>query len=248
MFRNLHWIVIIWFIGSSFNLPEENKYLAQKVADVEIFDAQGKYAPLSSYIQGKPLIIVPVYTKCASLCGLINHGVYKAVKDLGTLGQDFNMLSFSFDSSDQFHDLKFYEELWKMDGKHWQTTSASYENIQKLLQSIGYEYDYLPQTKEFNHPAILVVISPNGKISRFIYGLNPSKKDIELAVMEAMAEKSRPGLFKGFYLRCFGYDPLLKTYKVDWRFIISTTAGLLMISLISIIFIRSFIVSKPSHE
>ncbi|HMX77285.1 MAG TPA: hypothetical protein PK841_03865, partial [Chitinophagaceae bacterium] len=79
---------------------------------------------------------------------------------------------------------------------------------------------------------------------RYIYGINPSKRDLKLAIIEAMAEKSRPGLIKGFYLRCFGYDPITKTYKLDWRFIISTSAGLLMIGLISWIFIKSFIVSK----
>ena len=66
--------------------------------------------------------------------------------------------------------------------------------------------------------------------------------------MEAMAEKTRPGIIKGFYLRFFGYDPVLKTYKMDWRFIISTSAGLLMIGLVSGLFIKSFIISKNQHE
>ena len=64
--------------------------------------------------------------------------------------------------------------------------------------------------------------------------------------MEAMAEKTRPGIIKGFYLRCFGYDPLLKTYTIDWSFIISTSAGLLMISLVSGLFLKSFIISKKT--
>lgn len=238
------WIVPLWFLLSGFNLPDEKKFLAQKVADVEVFDAAGNRFKLFSLLGKKPLIISPVYTRCHSLCGVISSGVQTAISELGTPGQDFTMVSFSFDSSDRKMNLAAYENRWKMDGVNWKAISASGEAIQQLLSSIGYEYDYDPATKEFNHPSILIVLTPAGRISRFIYGVNPSKKDIRLAVMEAMAEKTRPGLFKGFYLRCFGYDPVLKTYKPDWRFIISTSAGLLMIGLMSLLFIRSFIISK----
>ncbi|HRQ51644.1 MAG TPA: SCO family protein, partial [Agriterribacter sp.] len=227
-----------------FNLPDEKKFLAQKAADITVFDAAGNHFKLFSLLGKKPLIISPVYTRCYSLCGVISGGVQTVINELGTLGQDFTMVSFSFDSSDRRMNLAAYENRWQMDGVNWKAISASGEAIQQLLSSIGYEYDYDPATKAFNHPSILIVVTPGGRISRFIYGVNPSKKDIRLAVIEAMAEKTRPGLFKGFYLRCFGYDPVLKTYKPDWRFIISTSAGLLMIGLVSLLFIRSFIISK----
>lgn len=241
-------IAFLWFLFSGFSLPNEKKFLAQKAANIRVFDAAGKTFELYSLLGEKPLIISPVYTRCHSLCGVISNGVQTAINELGTLGQDFTMVSFSFDSSDRQTDLAGYENRWKMDGVNWKTISASGDDIRQLLSSIGYEYDYDPATKVFNHPSILIVLTPKGKISRFIYGVNPSKKDIKLAVIEAMAEKTRPGLFKGFYLRCFGYDPVLKTYKPDWRFIISTSAGLLMISLVSGLFIRSFIISKNHDE
>lgn len=241
------WILPLCFLLSGFNLPNEKKFLAQKAADIEVFDDAGNHFELSALLGKTPLIISPVYTRCHSLCGVISNGVKTAVTELGTLGKDFTMISFSFDSTDTPTDLAAYEDRWDMDGVSWKAVSAPAENIQRLMSSIGYEYDYDPATKEFNHPSILIVLTPAGKISRYIYGINPSKKDIRLAVMEAMAEKTRPGIFKGFYLRCFGYDPALKTYKPDWRFIISTSAGLLMISLVSGIFTRSFIVTKTRH-
>jgi hypothetical protein len=64
--------------------------------------------------------------------------------------------------------------------------------------------------------------------------------------MEAAAEKTSPGIIKGFYLKCFAFDPSTKTYKLDWSFIISTFAGLLMIGIICTVFIRSFIISKST--
>lgn len=241
------WILPVCFLLSGFNLPNEKKFLAQKAANIEVFDAYGNRFELYSLLGKTPLIVSPVYTRCHSLCGVISNGVKNAITALDGLGKDFAMISFSFDSSDRQTNLVAYENRWEMDGVSWKTLSASAENIRQFLSSIDYQYDYDPATKEFNHPSVLIVLTPAGKISRYIYGINPSKKDIRLAVMEAMAEKTRPGIIKGFYLRCFGYDPVLKTYKPDWRFIISTSAGLLMISLVTGLFIRSFIVTKNQH-
>lgn len=240
----LYWILPLWFLLSGFNFPDEKKHLAQKAADITVVDASGKSFRLFSLMNNKPLIISPVYTKCYSTCTVINNGLQTAIKELGTLGKDFNMISFSFDSSDKVEDLVINDIRWKMDGSSWKTVTASAADIQTLMTSIGYEYDYDPQTKQFNHPSILIVLTPSGRISRYIYGINPSKKDLNLAIIEAAAEQSRPGIIEGFYLRCFGYDPVLKTYKMDWRFIISTSADLLMISFVSGIFIRSFIIPK----
>ncbi|MCO5241808.1 MAG: SCO family protein [Chitinophagaceae bacterium] len=241
------WILPAWLLLSGFNFPNEKRFLAQQAANIEVFDAAGNHFELYTLLNQKPLVISPVYTRCHSLCGVISNGVQQVITELGSLGKDFTMVSFSFDSSDRRMNLATYENRWKMDGKNWKTISASGENIQRFLSSIDYQYDYDPSTKEFNHPSILIVLTPAGKISRYIYGINPSKKDIKLAVMEAMAEKTRPGIIKGFYLRCFGYDPVLKTYKMDWRFIISTSAGLLMITLVSGLFIKSFIITKDQH-
>lgn len=238
--------IILIILLSSFGFPKERDFLAQKVTNIEVFDAKGERSNLLSLIKDKPLILSPLYTKCYTICGVLSNGLQNSVNSLGTLGKDFTVVSFSFDSTDTPEELAAYEERWKLDGKSWKAVSASAIDIRKLMASVGYEYEYNKDTKEYLHPSIMIVLTPSGKISRYIYGVNPQKKDIELAVIEAMAEKSRPGIIKGFYLRCFGYDPALKTYKMDWRFIISTSAGLLMIGILGSIFIKSFILDK--HE
>lgn len=237
-------LILILFFLCSFKFPDEKEFLAQKIADVEVFDSKGNTYQISDLLGEKPVLISPIYTKCYSLCGVISGGLQTAINDIGTAGKDFYMISFSFDSTDTYLDLAEYEERWKMDGKNWRVLSASGENIIKLMESIGYEYDYIPDTKEYSHPSILITLTPSGRISRYVYGVNPKKKDIKISVMEAMAEKTRPGLFIGFYLRCFGYDPALRTYKMDWRFILSTSAGLIMITIMTRIFLKTFIISK----
>lgn len=242
------WILPLTWLLSSFNFPDEQRFLAQKVANIPVFDASGNSRELLSLTNKKPLILSPIYTKCHSICGVISNGLQAAIAAQDGLGKDFTVVSFSFDSSDTPSDLLAYQKRWNMDGAGWKTVSATADNIKTLMSSIDYQYDYDSATREFNHPSILIVLTPEGKISRYVYGINPSKRDVKLAVLEAMAEKSRPGLVNGFYLRCFGYDPRLKTYKMDWRFIISTSAGLVIISLVSGIFIKSFIVPKDDYE
>ena len=109
------------------------------------------------------------------------------------------------------------------------------------MSSLDFQYDYNAITREFDHPSILIVLTPSGRISRYIYGINPQKRDIRLAVIEASAEKISPGIFRGLYLKCFAFDSLTKTYRVDWGFIISTFAGLLIIAIICTLFIKSFV-------
>ncbi|HLF45633.1 MAG TPA: SCO family protein [Chitinophagaceae bacterium] len=235
-----------WLFFTGFKFPDEKKFLSRKAANITVYDAAGNSFELFSLLGKKPLIISPVYTNCPSVCGMLSNGTKKAITELGTLGKDFTVMSFSFDSSDREKNLAAYESRWGMDGQNWKTISASGENIKQLMSSLDFEYDYNPVTKEFDHPSLLVVLTPSGRISRYIYGINPSKKDIKLAVMEAAAEKTRPGIIKGFYLKCFTYDPLSKSYKLDWSFIISTFTGLLMIGIVSGLFLKSFIVTKKT--
>ncbi|MCO6494867.1 MAG: SCO family protein [Bacteroidetes bacterium] len=236
------WLVPFWFLWSSFNFPNEKKHLAQKVADIPMFNSKGEVLQFSSIFNGKPIIISPVYTRCYSICGIVSSGVQNVIKDMDGLGDDYTVVSFSFDSTENPRSLAVYESRWIIDGKKWMALSATPQNIRKFMSSIGVEYDYIPSTKEYDHPPLLVVLTPEGTVSRYIYGVTPSKKDLKISVMEAQAKITRPGLFTGFYLRCLKYDPLNKTYKVDWRFIISTSAGLLIILLVSRLFIKSFII------
>ncbi|MBP6049650.1 MAG: SCO family protein [Chitinophagales bacterium] len=240
-------LIAVYFILVAFTLPDENKFLGKKMTDVLLTDSNGDSIRLFKLINGKPLIIIPIYTKCASICGVVNNGTKTAIRKLGTLGKEFNAISFSFDSTDIPFDLQSYQYRWGIDGVNWKAVSANPKNIKLLTQNIGFDYDVDTVMNQYNHPAYLVVLTPEGRISRFIYGVNPSKRDIELAVLAAKAEKTTPGLFTGIYLRCFGYDPVLKTYKVDWRFILSTSAGILIIMIMTTIFLKTFILPNPNY-
>jgi protein SCO1/2 len=216
---------VLLLFCSSFNLPEEKKFIGRKVENILLTDAKGKQYDLYSLLNKKPIILSPIYTKCPSTCSIVSNGLKECTDKLGTLGIDFSIISFSFDSSDRKEELENFETHWKIDGESWRATTASFSEI----------------------PNLVIILTPSGRISRYVYGITPKAKDIKLAVMEASAEKTRLSIIKGLYLKCFAFDPVTKTYKLDWGFLISTSAGIFFIILISTMLLSTF-KTAPSHE
>ncbi len=241
----LHIKYIVLAIGSfvlltSFDLPDEARYISREVKNIALRDANGNTIHLYDQLNGKPLILSPVYTRCPMACSLISNGLKSAVDQLGTLGKDFTIITFSFDSTDTKEDLLAFEKRWKMDGVNWKTVTSDATGIRTLLNSIDYHYDYDTQSREYLHPNVVVVMTPSGRISRYIYGIEPKADDLKLAVMEAQVEKySLNNFWKTLYVRCFSFNPSTKSYHVDWKFISQTSAGLVMMIIVGTLLIRS---------
>ncbi|MBS1558512.1 MAG: SCO family protein [Bacteroidetes bacterium] len=230
---------------SSFDLPDESKFISRRIENIVVRDAQGKHTNLYDNMLGKPVLLSPVYTRCPMACSLISNGLKNTVEQLGTLGKDFTIITFSFDSTDTNADLKGFERRWKMDGKNWKTVTSSAQGIKSLLASIDYQIEYDGLTQEYAHPNVVIVITPSGRIARYIYGVEPKAKDLELAIMEAQVEKtSLNNFFKILYVRCFSFNPATKSYHVDWRFIAQTSAGLVMMIIMGTLLVRSLYFAK----
>ncbi len=241
-------LLCLFITLTSFELPDEARFTSREVKNIVIRDANGNSLHLYDKLNGKPLVLSPVYTRCPMACSLISSGLKNSIEKLGTLGKDFSVLTFSFDSTDTPADLKSFEKRWKMDGINWLTATAGGDEIYALLKSIDYGVDYDEKTKEYGHPNVVVVVTPSGRISRYIYGVEPKPDDLELAIMEAQVEKtSINNFFKTLYVRCFSFNPATKSYQVDWRFISQTFAGLTIITVMGIILIRSLYANKEDE-
>lgn len=240
LFRNSTLLLVLLVLCSSFDLPNEKKYIGRKVENIEVRDAKGNTARLLDNLNGKPLVLSPVYTRCPMACSYISGGLLKTVETLGTLGSDFNILTFSFDSTDTKEDLAAFEKRWKMNGVDWKTVTAGKNEIASLLNSIDYKYDYDEKSNEYGHPNLVLVVTPSGRISRYIYGIEPKPKDLKLAIMEAQVEKTSFNNFlQTIYVRCFTFNPTTKSYHIDWRFISQTSVGLLFIVILGTLLIRN---------
>ncbi len=186
----------------------------------------------------KPTVLVPVYYECPGICSPLLEGVAEVISraDL-ELGKDYQVVTFSFDhteGSDLARAKKMnYSRLVSgnndvANGWLWFTADSS--NVYKLLNSIGYKVK--KEGDEFIHPGAIVVLSPDGKITRYLHGTYFLPFDLKMAVAEASRGKSGPTINKVLQF-CFSYDPKGKKYvfnitKISGSIIILMALGLFM--------------------
>lgn len=209
--------------------PDENKYLGRQLEDVEVFDPKGGRFKISDFFGDVPVLISPIYTKCPGSCSVITANLKEAVNKSGGLGGKYKVLTFSFDHGDGPADLQAFIRRWKL-GDNWEVVATDFENTQKLLASIDFEIIKDTVFGDYLHPNVVVVASPGMKISRFVYGVFPTARDINMAVLEAKQEKTSLSFYEGLVLNCFRFDNDLKTYTIDWPFVINMFVGITFIS------------------
>jgi protein SCO1 len=220
--------------------PNEAKYLGKKLNDIEVMDKDGNRKNISEFFGDVPVILSPIYTKCPSSCSVITGSLKDAVNKAGGLGTDYRVLTFSFDFEDEPKDLQTFGKRWKLDENNWEVVSSDEESTKLLLESIDFEVVKDTVYGEYLHPNVVMVISPGMKISRFVYGVFPTARDINMSVLEAKQEKTSLSFYDGLVLNCFRFDNDLKTYVVDWKFVAQIVAG------VSTIFVLLFLVIRDS--
>lgn len=204
---------------SDIGLPNERNTLGRNVPDVRLFDSKGRQFNLKDIIDGKPLIISPVYTRCTTACFTITDNLRDAVARTEGLGKDFRVISLSFDKRDSKEDLEKFRKQWALDGINWIAAAGEESEIKKILDAVDFHYTFDSDTGEFLHSNLVVVLTPDLRISRYLHGIQPRERDLRLSVMEAKKGTSRLSSFDGFFLKCFKFDSATGTYKTDWIFL-----------------------------
>lgn len=186
------------------------------------FDADNNTVYLKDLIGDKPTIVAMVYYDCPYICSPLMDEVARVVSEMKRLraGQDFNIVTISFDETEgpekaaKFRD-RYYSKLTDLnrpiDSGAWKFLVGTKDNIDKLTDAIGFRY--VKQGEDFGHPGALTIVSPDGKITRYIKGSAFASAEVELALNDAMKGQVRssrtvsnaPG---GKVLSfCFQYDP-----------------------------------------
>ncbi len=205
-------------------------------ADIEVIDESGVKAQIGSLIE-RPVVLTLAYYRCTKLCQDIRIGLASAVDRLDSVpGRDFDLLTVSFDERDgpsgadkKRRDLALILKRPIPDGS-WSFLTADAQNIGRLADAVGFGFER--QADGFIHPAALVVISPKGKIIRYLYGLTVLPRDLDLAIAEASAERTGPTIPKTL-LFCYRFDSSKKGYVLDWM----KLSGLFILSAAAVFFI-----------
>lgn len=178
--------------------PNEGRTLGKELPNVLLVDSTGREFNLHS-LKGKPVILSPIYTRCNSACPIITDSLKKVIPALGKPGEDFWVLSFTFDPSDTLKDIKAFQEKYGLDGYGWKVVMAkSKEDLFKLVDAIDFRFMSVPETRDFIHPNLVVFISPDMKIKRYVYGVVFKEKEMRKALEYSMGKMDPLESFRRF--------------------------------------------------
>lgn len=203
-------------------------------------DENGKVTKISDMLaSGKPLILTLNYYRCTTLCSIQLINFAKTLKEMGwPIGKDFRVATISFDPTDTSNiAVQKQQEFLKLTNQEqgdWKFYVGNEENIKKLTDQIGFYYRYDPISKEFAHAAAIFFISPEGKISSYLYGITYKTRDVKFSLMDASQNKIGSPTDQ-VLLTCFHYNPTTGKYDAFamgmLKIAASTTVLLLIIFL-----------------
>ncbi|MCH8027733.1 MAG: SCO family protein [candidate division Zixibacteria bacterium] len=187
--------------------------------NLSFVDDNGSEVTLSDYFKGdKPVILTLGYYECPMLCNLVFNGVSEGIKELGWVpGEKYQVISVSIDpletadlaANKKANYIKFLEMPGASDGWHFLVTES--ENAKTLADVIGFKYYYVEDRDEYAHAAAAYLISPDGVISRYLYGIQYTGINLKLGLLEASEGKIGSTMDK-ILLYCYRYDPDAKGY------------------------------------
>lgn len=184
-------------------------------------DERGNDVTIGSYLgKNKPVLISLAYYNCPGLCNFHLNGMVDALKEVSLkMGKDFEYVVVSFDdkegpelaSQKKQSYLRSFGNSEAAAGWHFLTGSAA--SIAKLTQQVGFKYRWDEPSKEFAHASAAIMLSPEGKISRYLHGIHFEPKSLRLGLLEA-SEGTVGTIVDRFLLYCFHYDPKQNKYAV----------------------------------
>lgn len=180
--------------------------------DITLRDETGAVLRLGDALGGKPAVLSLVYYECPMLCTLSLNGLVGALKALPfEPGQDFSLVTVSFDDRETAEQARrrkqAYVERYKRKGaEKWHFLTGDPVQLRRLTTAVGFRYAWDERTKQFAHPAGIVVLTPDGRIARYLYGVEYAPKDLRLGLIEA-GEGRIGSPVDQLLLYCYQYDP-----------------------------------------
>jgi len=215
----------------------DQKLNEQVPFELHFRDESGKTVRLGDYFGKKPVILSLVYFDCPMLCTMAENGLLHSLQEVKfTAGREFDVLTVSFDPHDTVElaaaKKAVYVGLYGRKGAEagWHFLTGDEAAIQQLTRAVGFRYRYDPQAKQFVHATGIMLLTPQGRIARYFYGIYYPSRDLRLGLVEASANKIGSPVDE-VLLFCCRYDPATGRYGVIISRIIQIS-GLMTILLI----------------
>jgi protein SCO1 len=209
---------------SKFNALAEvdfvQKLNEQVPLDLRFQDETGKWIQLRDYFEDKPVILSFAYYECPTLCPLALDGLVVSLRQLTfALGEQFDVITVSINPSEtpemaaakKANYSQRYGRPGADDG--WYFLTGEHESIDQLTEAVGFRYTYDSESAQFAHAAGIVVLTPQGKVARYYFGIQYPTRDLQLGLVEASSNKVG-SLVDQLLLRCYRYDPTTGKYTL----------------------------------
>jgi protein SCO1/2 len=212
--------------------------------DLTFYDEDGKPVTLGDFFEeDKPVILTLVYYSCPRVCSFILNGIQDAINGLSSLslGKDFKIVSVSFNPDDSYNLAKekarnYYKGLENghFPKGNWRFLTGNEENISKLTQAVGFKYKR--DGEEYAHPSTIIILTPKGQISRYLYGVQFEPRDFKLALLEASnGEIGSSKLLNKVMLFCYEFDPVGKKYALQALNVVKAGGVVTLLSLVGLL-------------
>ncbi len=192
----------------------EQRIDAQVPLDLQFRDENGQACSLGDVCGGKPVILTLAWFRCPRLCSVALNGLLESLNRLDyEIGREFNVVTVSIDPKETsrlaYAKKGFHVQAYGRPGaaQGWHFLTGDEANIQRLADTVGYRY-YLDSEKgEYVHAAGLILLTPEGKVSRYFYGIDYPVRDLRYGLQDAAEGKIGSPVAQALRMLCYGYDP-----------------------------------------
>ena len=209
--------------------------------NLSFLDEYGQPVILKDLIT-KPTLFMVVYYRCTGLCSPLMNGVAQVVDELDMqAGKDYNIVTISFDPKETYlmaSDKKknYFDEMKKkIPESSWHFLTGDSISDAKICDAIGFRY--MKQGNDYIHSTAIIAVSPQGKIARYLYGVDFNPFDVKLALTEASEGKTGPTISKLVKL-CFSYDPAARKYILNITRIAGGGIFILLIAFVAVLTVK----------
>ncbi len=219
---------------------QEAKSLYNQVPNVEISLTEGRQIRLSELWRDKPVLVTLFYNRCTGSCSPFLRSLKEAVEEVGGLGDDYRIVSLSFDPKDTLEDVSTLASTLEIQQKSkWLIGTAAPGDITQIADAIGFWYKRQPATDQFDHPSLIAAVR-DGKVVRVLLGsmVEPSRLKELIFELQGIFVPfySRPG--ENILFRCLQVDESSQSVRFSWGMLLLFFPGLLALVVTWVLFRR----------
>lgn len=188
--------------------------------DLVFHDETGKTVRLGDYFGSRPVIVSLIYFNCPQLCPMVENGLLESLREIKfNIGEQYNVLTVSFDPNDApgqaYAKRAMYLSMYNRKGAAagWHFLTGDEASIAALTNAVGFHYKYDSATKQFSHATAIVILTPQGKVARYFYGIRYPAGAVRLSLVEASQGKIGTPV-DDVLLFCSHYDPVTGKYSL----------------------------------